>query len=741
MKFPFPFKKNSEETPKKKKPKVRIKYSERLQNYMVMKLNVFAIVVLILFVVLTARLLKITSEKGEQYKKQVLSQQKYDSKIIPYQRGSILDRNGTLLAYSEQVYNIILDSSMFKSEKGQEELEPTLAALRDCFGLDIADVRNFIVNNPDSKYHILKKRVTQDVKDSYELLRDAEESQITRNGIWFESEFKRFYPNGSLAADVIGFTTRDGIGQYGLEEYYNDVLAGNNGREYGYLSGDNALERTIIPAENGYSIVSTIDAHIQQICEENLVAFNEAHRGEYREGEDGANNSAVIIMDVNTGEVLAMASYPFYNLNDPYDLSHIYTQEDLALMETEGTLMEARNEVWKNFCISQSYEPGSVSKTFTIAGGIDCGALHDGDEYYCPGYISLGEGTGVTIHCHNRYGEGALTTQSALEQSCNVSLVMMNNKIGKKRFLEYFKNFNFGLKTNIDLAGEMRTAGLVFNEDTMRYSELATASFGQGFNVTMIEEISAFCSVVNGGYYRQPHMVSKIVDEDGATVQNIDPVLLRQPISESTSELMRQYLIGVVENGTGKYARPAGYRIGGKTGTAEHSGEGKTDYVISFMGFAPANDPQIAIYVVIDRPNVASQDTATRYACLLCREILQDVLPYKHIFMTEVLTSEEQKRLQEGTAHGNAVAIPEVVPEETDTEESTDTSDVPVYELELNVIIDKNTGYAIDPSTGEYLDPDTGRPINGTSGIIQDENGNNVNVTPGGVPVDDNSPF
>ena len=691
MKLPFIKNKEPDNRQKKKKAVVKIKPSDKMQNYMVMKLNVFAIVVLLVFAVLAARLVKITSEKGEQYKRQVLSQQKYDSSIIPYQRGAILDCNGTLLAYSEQVYNVILDCSMFKSEKGQEELEPTLAALSDAFSLNISDVRAYIRDNPDSRYHILKKRISKTEKDSYELLRDAEESKISKNGIWFESEYKRFYPNGTLAADVIGFTTKDGYGQYGLEEYYNDILSGNNGREYGYLTDDNALERTIIPAENGYSIVSTIDAHIQQICEENLAAFNEAHAGEYRTDEDGADNSAVIIMDVNTAEVLAMASYPFYDLNDPYDISHIFTPEEMAMMEEEDTLMVARNEVWKNFCISQSYEPGSVSKTFTIAAGIDSGVLHDGDEYYCPGYLNLGEGTGVTIHCHNKFGEGALTTQSALEQSCNVCLTIMNQRIGKERFLKYFRNFNFGLKTNIDLAGEMRTANLVFNENTMRYTELATASFGQGFNVTMIEEITAFCAVVNGGYYRQPHMVSKIVDEGGATIRNINPVLLRQPISESTSEMMRKYLIGVVENGTGKYARPAGYRIGGKTGTAERSGEGKKDYVISFMGFAPADDPQIAIYVVIDRPNVASQDTATRYACLLCREILQDVLPYKHIFMTEILTSEERERLEAGTTHGNAIMTGVGEEDETEIEEGSYIQDEEGNPIEVKTEYDNDT--------------------------------------------------
>ena len=720
-----------------KTPVVQIKYSNKVQGYMARKFGLFAAIVVFLFVLLALRLVNITSTKGEQYKKQVLSQQAYDSTTIPYQRGAITDCNGTLLAYSEQVYNVILDSSMLAGEDYVDYLEPTLAALNSCYGLNVADVRNYILTNPTSKYHILKKKISLEEKQAYLNLADAEDSMVSKKGIWFEDEYTRVYPYNNLAADVIGFTTKDGIGQYGLEEYYNDTLAGNNGREYGYLSGDNALERTIIPAENGYTVVSTIDAHIQQICEENLAKFNAEHAGEYREGEDGSDNSAIIIMDIDSGAVLAMASYPTFNLNDPYDKDTLkamgLTQEQINQTIQNEEYLSERNQRWKNFCISQSYEPGSVSKTFTIAAGLDCGALHDGEEYYCPGYIVLGEGKeSVTIHCHNKSGEGMLDTQSALEQSCNVSLVQMNNKIGKNRYLEYFENFNFGYKTNIDLAGEMRTASLVFNENTMRYTELATASFGQGFNVTMIEEISAFCSVINGGYYYQPHMVSKILDDEGATITNVDPILLRQTVSESTSEMLRKYCIGVVENGTGKYARPAGYRIGGKTGTAERSGEGKRDYTISFMGFAPADDPQIAIYVVIDRPNVASQDTATRNACLVCRSVLQDVLPYMHIFMTEPLSPEERERLGEGTTHETIVKTQNdtnVTEEDTVSEEenSTETEDNQTQNQGEIPIIDLDGRFPVN------TDDD--------AGIIQNSDGEDINTAPTGNQVDDDNPF
>ncbi|HPF28848.1 MAG TPA: cell division protein FtsI, partial [Lachnospiraceae bacterium] len=226
---------------KKKQPQFKI--------FMKNKLVVFSGAILLIFVLLAVRLTVIGRDNGEQYKKQVLSQQEYDSVTIPYQRGAIMDRNGTMLAYSGKVYNIILDSKLMRSNT--ETLEPTLAALNSCFGLDIGEVRGYITENPDSRYHILLKQLNYDDIQTYIELRDSEESQINPSGIWFEEEYKRQYPYGTLACDAIGFTTKDGIGQYGLEEYYNDILSGSNGREYGYLLDDNALERTIIPAENG----------------------------------------------------------------------------------------------------------------------------------------------------------------------------------------------------------------------------------------------------------------------------------------------------------------------------------------------------------------------------------------------------------------------------------------------------------------------------------------------------------
>lgn len=735
--------------PQEEGRKKRIYVNRKIHKVTITKLTVFFGLVLLLFVVLAVRLVWITRNNGEEYKQQVLSQQKYNGTTLPFQRGAIVDRNGTTLAYSEQVYNIILDSDLMSDESLQERFEPTLQALNECFGLNINDVRTYIRNNQTSRYHILMKQLTYDQIQPYIEMRDAEGSMLNRSGIWFETEYKRQYPYGTLACDVIGFAKDDGTG-YGLEQYYDDMLSGNNGREYAYLSDNNTLEQTIIPAENGNTIVTTIDAYIQRIVEQNIIEFNEEHANEYREGEMGSDNTGVIIMDVNTGEVLAMASYPLFDLNNPNDLSPFYTEEAIAQLEAEGNSQAALNAIWKNFCINQSYEPGSVCKTFTVAAGLDSGTVHDSDIYECGGYITYGEGqNATTIRCHNRYGDGPLTTKQALELSCNVALMRMGERMGSETYLRYFRNFNFGLKTNIDLTGEMRTDSLVFTEATMGTTELATSTFGQGYNVTMIQVISAFCSLVNGGYYYQPHMVSQVLDENGAVVQNIEPVLLRQTVSESTSDLMIDYCIGVVEEGTGTYARPYGYRIGGKTGTAEHSGAGKIDYVVSFMGFAPADDPQIAIYVVIDRPNVASQEYGTRYACLLCRSILTDVLPYLNIFMTEELTETERQELEEHNAQAlqqleenySDTSAPSVIADTVsgnEAEDGVDDSVIEVIEIEngessetenedseWQINIDPATGYAIDPLTGEFLDPETGVPINGDTSIFQYGTANN----------------
>lgn len=713
------------------------------------KLVVLFIAVLLAFAGLFYQLYRISRDNGEQYKKQVLSQQRYDSTTIPYKRGTILDANGSVLATSEKVYNVILDSVAI-SEK-EEYLEPTLSALQREFGIDTASIRDYIEKNKEtSRYHVLAKRLSYSEISDFLDMQNEEGSQI--KGIWFDEEYKRVYPGNSLACDVIGFTTADNRGNYGLEEYYNDVLSGIPGREYGYLNDDSDLERKTIAAEDGNSLVTTIDANIQSIVEKYLLKFNEEYKDKFHPG-NGAENVGCIIMKVDSGEILAMANYPNFDLNDTRNTDALMgmplldekgnktgeylTEENMDVLDDEEMLYQHLDALWKNYCISSTYEPGSVAKPFTVAAGVESGKITGTETYNCEGSLEVG---GWPIRCHNRYGDGLLTVQEGIERSCNVVMMKVGQAMGTDTFVKFQHIFNFGLKTNIDLQGEARTASLIYTKDTMGSTEMATNTFGQSFNVTMIQMITGFCSLINGGYYYEPHMVSKIVSPSGATVQNIEPRVLKQTISEDTSDMIREYCNTVVtgEHGTGKTARPAGYMIGGKTGTAETLPRKNGQYVVSFMGYAPADDPQIAIYVVVDRPNVQYQDDA-KFATRIVRGILTEVLPYMGIFMTEELSDSEREELETLQIEIRTAPAAEEEAEEgggtteegTGEENGEDTGTEGEEETEKEEVwksfpIDPATGYAVDPNTGDMVDPVTGAVIGGS----YDENAEEPDVSP-----------
>lgn len=713
------------------------------------KLVVLFIAVLLAFAGLFYQLYRISRDNGEQYKKQVLSQQRYDSTTIPYKRGTILDANGSVLATSEKVYNVILDSVAI-SEK-EEYLEPTLSALQKEFGIDTASIRDYIEKNKEtSRYHVLAKRLSYSEISDFLDMQNEEGSQI--KGIWFDEEYKRVYPGNSLACDVIGFTTADNRGNYGLEEYYNDVLSGIPGREYGYLNDDSDLERKTIVAEDGNSLVTTIDANIQSIVEKYLLKFNEEYKDNFHPG-NGAENVGCIIMKVDSGEILAMANYPNFDLNDTRNTDALMgmplldekgnktgeylTEENMDVLDDEEMLYQHLDALWKNYCISSTYEPGSVAKPFTVAAGVESGKITGTETYNCEGSLEIG---GWPIRCHNRYGDGLLTVQEGIERSCNVVMMKIGQAMGTDTFVKFQHIFNFGLKTNIDLQGEARTASLIYTKDTMGSTEMATNTFGQSFNVTMIQTITGFCSLINGGYYYEPHMVSKIVSPSGATVQNIEPRVLKQTISEDTSDMIREYCNTVVtgEHGTGKTARPAGYMIGGKTGTAETLPRKNRQYVVSFMGYAPADDPQIAIYVVVDRPNVQYQDDA-KFATRIVRGILTEVLPYMGIFMTEELSDSEREELEALQIEIRTAPTTEDMTEEgggtteegTGEENGEDTGTEGEGETEKEEVwksfpIDPSTGYAVDPNTGDMVDPVTGAVIGGS----YDENAEEPDASP-----------
>lgn len=624
------------------------------------KLVVLFVFVLLAFAGLGVRLGYLVKEKGTNYQKQVLSQQRYDSSAIPFRRGDIVDAKGNKLATSQKVYNLVIDAAVMQDKDAY--LEPTLSALSEYFpALDMTAIREYVVTHPKSSWYVPLKRLSYEEISGF---KQAQQEDSNIRGVWFEEEYKRVYPGGSLAADVIGFARADNTGQYGLEEYYNDYLNGTPGREYGYLNDDLALERTIKAAVDGNTIHSTIDMNIQKIVEKYLLQFNEKYKNNFYEG-NGAENIGCIVMEVDTGNILAMASYPFFDLNDTRNTNALlgsnlieqvtnaagyyeYKKTDTIINEavlnglTDEQILLNLNNLWKNYCISNTYEPGSTVKPFTVATALETGSIPLGMTFECTGSLEVG---GHDIACHNKWGDGVITLRQAVATSCNVAMMKIAQATGKENFCEFQEIFNFGLKTNIDLAGEARTDTLLFPLESMKAADLATNSFGQNFNTTMIQVISGYCSLINGGYYYEPHMVDKITNASGATVENIEPRVLKQTVSASTSEWIRTFCRAVVDEGTGKTARPAGYAIGGKTGTAETLPRGNEEFVVSFIGHAPADDPQIAIYVVVDRANVEEQDDA-KFATGIVRNVLTEVLPYLNIYMTESLSEAEVLELE-----------------------------------------------------------------------------------------------
>ena len=720
-------------------------FGNRFTVKMQKKLVVLFLMVLLVFAGLSAQLYLITRDNGEEYKQKVLSQQRYDSTTIPFKRGNIVDSNGTVLAVSNKVYNVILDTKILM--KKEENLEPTLEALRKCFGIDTAVVRQYIAEHPNSSYYVMAKRMEYEKMSAFQEMTKDPETGASLRGVWFEDEYRREYPNGSLASDVVGFTTNDNVGTYGLEEFYNDELCGINGREYGYLNEDSNLERTTIPARDGNNLHLAIDSNIQSIVEKYLKVYNEEFKDNFRPG-NGAENVGCIIMEVNTGRIIAMADYPGFNLNDPRNTASLIgmpvvdndgvrtgesvTQEILDGLD-DAAMYQQLNALWKNFCISYTYEPGSVSKPFTVAAALEDGAIKGTESYNCEGFLHVGD---YDISCHQTFGDGTLTVQQGIERSCNVVLMNVAFKLGKDRFVDYQRLFGMGLKTNVDLAGEARTASMVYTKDNIGPTDLATNSFGQSFNATMIQMITGFCSLINGGYYYEPHIVDKITTADGATIENIEPRVLKRTISQATSDKVREYCNTVVsgEKGTGKTARPAGYMIGGKTGTAETLPRGNDEYVVSFMGYAPVDDPQIAIYVVVDRPNIQYQDNA-RQATGIVRNVLTEVLPYLNIYMTEELSDKEREELE---ALQIQIRMADDVEDEPETDEEGNPvdpanpegsggdggegtgEDTPEEEQKVNDTwksfpVDPESGYLKDPATGYLYDSETGTRVDGGS--------------------------
>lgn len=598
-------------------------FRRKLTKLMQKKLIMVFVGIVAVFAVLVGRITYINASNGDKYSKIVLDQQQYGSRTIPFKRGDIVDRNGTKLATSTRVYNVILDAKVLLSEERYRE--PTINVLESCFGISREDVENILEAEPESRYKILLKGIDYNKAKEFEGIDTDDESYPDVNGVWLEEDYIRMYPYSTLASDVIGFTVDGNVGNGGIEAFYNSVLNGTDGREYGYQDKDAIYERTVKEAQSGSTVVSTIDLQIQSIVEKHILAFNEEHRNGAWAGE-GSKNTAVIVMNPQNGEILAEASYPNYDLNNPRDLSAYYTEEQLEAMGDEEKL-DILNGLWNNFCVSSTYEPGSTIKPFTIAAGLELGVL-TGEEYYtCGGMLHVGD---HDIHCNNRNGHGSQSLKAVMENSCNVALMQIGQQIGVEDFVDYQKVFGFGEKCGIDLPGEAATEGLIYTADNMDAASLATNAFGQNFNVTMTQLAASFCSLVNGGDYYEPHVVRAIQDENGNVTENKDPVLIKRTISKETEEIVKDYMLGVVEHGTGSSAYVEGYDVGGKTGTAEKLPRGNEKYVLSFIGYAPQEDPQAVVYVAIDEVNSATPSNG-QYAPALAADIMEEIFPYMGI--------------------------------------------------------------------------------------------------------------
>ena len=684
--------------------KKKKRFLERMQK----KLFIIMIFITAFFLFLIGKVYWINKESGNKYEKIVLAQQSYDSIEIPYRRGDILDRNGTQLATSEKVYNLIMEPKNVLQNDTVKAA--TVSALTQFFSLTEEEI-NKALKNETSLYKKMLKKLTYDEIAPFKEFVASEDGKDVK-GVWFENEYKRYYPHGNLACQAIGFVVGGNVGQGGIEGYYNTELNGVNGREYGYLTEDMTLERTTKAPINGYNVISTIDANAQNIVEKQINKFMK---------ETGARNVSALVMDPNSGEVLAMANSNRFDLNEPYEDSTIrYLLEDenidyllndqevinyfevkngetlpeeksslKAVLENGNVSVDEKlnslpedfrliclNKAWRNFIISDGFEPGSTYKTFTIAGALEDGALLGDETFYCGGNYEVED---RVINCHNHAGHGMVTISESLMYSCNVALMQIALKEGRSTFAKYQDTFGFGKRTNVDLAGE--ASGIIYESDRLNPVELATSSFGQGLTVTMMQIGTAFCSAINGGNYYEPHMVKQITDENGGIINNIEPTILRKTISSETSSALREALFEVVDAGTAQKAKVEGYTIGGKTGTAEKLPRGNGKYLLSFIGFAPAENPQVVVYVTVDEPWVEDQ-ASSGLGTIIAHNIFEELLPYMNIYQTETEESkgdpdvgdQEATPIYEGEVPDDELAGEEDATAEEITEETNTTA-------------------------------------------------------------------
>ena len=664
---------------KRKKPQPKINHTMRGKL-----VGLFAVVILAL-VCLLGRITYINATSGTKYKKRVLlqAQQSYQSSVLPAKRGNIYDCNGNLLATSQKVYTVILDCKEVNDEK-HDYVDATVKALVDVLGIDEDDIRKKLTDpaTSSSQYQILKKQITMDQKKAFEeyaspgedsgLSEKELEERANVQGVWFEEDYLRIYPFDELACDTIGFTLSRETADTGLEGYYNSTLMGTDGRQYGYINDESDAEQTIMEPVTGESIETSLDVGVQQIVEKYVNGFKSSM---------GAKNIGVIVMRPSTGEIIAMDGGDRYDLNNPRDMSQVYSQEEIDKMSDEETVT-ALNAMWGNFCVTDAFEVGSVVKPIVMAGALEKGKISATDTFTCDGGETFGANGDTYIKCAVwPDAHGTETLREVIANSCNDGMMQIAAKMGTEAFLKAQSLFNFGSRTGIDLPNE--GAGVIHTTETMGETELACSAFGQGFTCTMLQEINAMCSVINGGYYYQPHLVTEIKDSSGGTVRTINPVLLKQTISSDISADIRSYMQASVQEGTSRTSKVEGYSSGGKTGTAEKLPRGNKKYIVSFITFAPVENPQVLMYVAVDEPN-AEEQADSKYPQYIAQGILSELLPYLNVAPDESEDGTIPKtELWEGfkgnlvDASGNTVDVNVGTDDEGDLKEAISDTNVP----------------------------------------------------------------
>ena len=559
--------------------------------------------------------------KGEEYRLKAEKNQLSDT-VINANRGTIYDSNMKVLAQSASAWLVYINPSKISTDEQKQLL---IDGFVDIFDLDRESVERK-VNRSQSGYEKIIGQIDNSQKDALKKYLSEHSKEKLGSIVGIDPDTKRYYPLGSFASTVIGFTGSEDVGRSGLELKYNDILTGEAGRiitAQNALSGDMPNDyETTYDAEQGKSLVLTIDEVIQYYLEQQLSQAIDETQAKYAYG---------IVMDVKTGAILGMSTMPDYDLNAPYKIYSNKVLEELGKIEDSAEKKQAESNAlfaqWRNRVVSDSYEPGSVFKLFVAAAGLEEGAITPTSTYNCTGIIKVAN---YYQHCFNRKAHGTQTIAEALPNSCNTYFITLGQKLGKETFSKYFEAFGFTEKTGVDLPSEAApVAGKTYYDvSQMGIAELSSASFGQTFQATPIQMITAVASIGNGGKLMTPYVVDKVLDEDGNIVSETKPTVKRQVISQKTSDLMCEFMEQVVVWGTAKNAYVAGYHIAGKTGTSEKL---NTDdqCIASFAGFAPANDPQIAVLIAVDEPQYYT--TGGSGAAPVAGRIFENILAYLNV--------------------------------------------------------------------------------------------------------------